>query len=812
MSARTDLHLYSKHSDRAADWLLRRLDFPASYSDPRSLYDMLRKAKMSFVTITDHNTLNGCLEIADRPHTFLSEEVTTYFPEDGCKIYLLIWGLNEKQHHEIHSIRENIYDLQQYLAQQQLAHAVAHPFHQLNEKLSPLHFQRLILLFRHFQSIDGRYNSLLSDSLLAALEGLTPERILRFQELTGLKATHEEPWKKICIGGSDDYGGVYPARAWTETPAASSPAEFLAHVQAGRCHAQGQSGTPLTLAHSTYNTAFQYAKSRFSMKPDDPATLLLERVFSRFMEGRNPTEFSFKDKFVFLWQGIATGKIFELARAGNNSLWKELSHYFGETGKQAEISRITQGIPESERRAFLLASLITNQLGYRFFSQFLTQLSAGRFLESLQLISPLVPMLGVLSPYLYGFRRERLGWLRSMVLTCREELPKFLKNSKRAWFTDTLEDVNGVTNTIRRMTAAGVAAGKDLTVIASRSQVGIQDIPIRNFPPVGEFELPEYELQRLSFPPILEMLEYIERERFSEVIISTPGPVGLTALLAAKMLGLRAVGIYHTDFPQYVRILTEDAFMETLTWNYMHWFYSAMDLIYVNSEDYRKCWRERGIREDKLRILPRGLQTDLFHPQNREEGFWKARGLLAGEMGILFVGRISKEKNPDVLVAAMRRLCESQAKIRPLIVGNGPYLPELKTALPQAIFTGYLEGKELAKAYASADVFVFPSITDTFGNVILEAHASGLPCIVTDQGGPRDLVDSGKDGFVIRSLDPNFLAERILWFFQHPEERKAMGRAGRAKVESRSWAKAFQDFWNDLSAPVKGCPDEQRRY
>ncbi len=753
---------------------------------------------MTFVTITDHNTLDGGLDIADLPGTFLSEEVTTYFPEDSCKVHLLVWGLNEAQHREIRSLRENIYDLQKYLAREDLAHAVAHPLHQLNDKLTPLHFQQLILLFRHFESVDGRYNSLLGESLVAALDGLTPERIAYFQEVTGLEATHKEPWKKICVGGSNDYGGMYPARAWTETPSTSSHIEFLNHIKRGCCQPQGQRGTPLTLAHSTYNTAFQYAKSRFSMKPDDPGTLLLERVFSRFMEGRNPTEFSFGDKFMFLLQGIATGKIFELARVGNTSLWKELSNYFGHAGKQAEIARITQGIPEPERRAFFIASLITNQLGYRFFSQFLMQLAAGRFLESIQLISPLVPLLVLLSPYFYGFRRERYDWLSTVVLTCREKLPPFLQNSKRAWFTDTLEDVNGVTNTIRRMTAAGIAAGKDLTVVVSRSHVGINDIPIRNFPPVGEFELPEYELQSLSFPPVLEMLEYIERERFSEVIISTPGPVGLTALLAAKTLGLRAVGIYHTDFPQYVRILTEDAFMETLTWNYMHWFYSAMDRVYVNSEDYRKCWVERGIREEKLKILPRGLETDLFHPNKRDNNFWKQRGVMPGEMGILFVGRISKEKNLDVLVAAIKRLAECPIAIRPLIVGNGPYLPELKKLLPDAIFTGYLGGEELARAYASADVFVFPSTTDTFGNVILEAHASGIPCIVTDQGGPRDLVETDRDGFVLRSPDAKALADRILWFYQHPEERKAMGRAGRTKVETRDWSKAFEAFWNEL--------------
>jgi hypothetical protein len=147
-----------------------------------------------------------------------------------------------------------------------------------------------------------------------------------------------------------------------------------------------------------------------------------------------------------------------------------------------------------------------------------------------------------------------------------------LGNQKRAWFTDTLEDVNGVATTIRKMAAAGLAAGYDITVVTCGSRASEPGLSLKNFQPVGEFELPEYELQRLSFPPLLLIMEYLIRENFSELIISTPGPVGLSDLYAAKTLGLRAVGIYHTDFRKYVRILTDDSFWETLTWNYMHWF------------------------------------------------------------------------------------------------------------------------------------------------------------------------------------------------------------------------------------------------
>ena len=289
-----------------------------------------------------------------------------------------------------------------------------------------------------------------------------------------------------------------------------------------------------------------------------------------------------------------------------------------------------------------------------------------------------------------------------------------------------LEDVNGVATTIRKMAAAGVAAGYDITVVTCRSGASEPGIPLKNFQPVGEFELPEYELQRLSFPPLLLIMDYLIRENYSELIISTPGPVGLSALYAAKTLGLRAVGIYHTDFPQYVRILTDDSFLETLTWNYMHWFYSQLDIIYVNSQDYQRCWIERGIPAEKLKILPRGLDTRLFNPSRRNEQFWRARGLRDGEVGMLFVGRISKEKNLDTLVASTRRLAEWKTPARPLFIGDGPYLPEMKRLLPDALFTGYLRGEELAVAYASADFFVFPSTTDTFGNVVLEAQASGF--------------------------------------------------------------------------------------
>ena len=282
------------------------------------------------------------------------------------------------------------------------------------------------------------------------------------------------------------------------------------------------------------------------------------------MEGQDPTEFSLTEKIAFLAQGITSGKIFELAKPMNASLWKQFAGAFSHSDFKESLARETAGIAEPERRAFIIANLLANQVAYRIFTKFVKELSSGKLIESIQDISTLAPIALALAPYFYAFRSQTPDrrWLFETVHPIRGRVPAALQNHKRAWFTDTLEDVNGVANTIRRMTAAGIAAGKDITVVTSRTEIkpGAQ-IPIKNFQPIGEFEMPEYELQKLSFPPVLQMMDYIQREKFTELIISTPGPVGLTALIAAKTLGLRTSGIYHTDFPQYVGILTDDRFL-----------------------------------------------------------------------------------------------------------------------------------------------------------------------------------------------------------------------------------------------------------
>ena len=273
-----------------------------------------------------------------------------------------------------------------------------------------------------------------------------------------------------------------------------------------------------------------------------------------------------------------------------------------------------------------------------------------------------------------------------------------------------MSDVNGVAITVQTVGALARRRGVPLEVLTSLKNPPKLDLELRNFTPVGEFRLPEYEAQKLAFPPFLELIEHCERQGYDELLISTPGPMGLMGLAAARLLGIRATGIYHTDFPVYVRHLTDSETLEELTWKFSRWFFGQMDTLYVPSAHYLERLAERGFRRDTMRLMPRGVDFLRFNPGRRDPEFFRRFGLGPG-FKFLYVGRISKEKNLDALLAAFFAYLETGRRGQLVVVGDGPYLEELRSRYPrpEVLFTGYLHGDELATAYASADLFVFPS-------------------------------------------------------------------------------------------------------
>ena len=792
--SKADLHVHSKHSDRPSEWFLRRIGAPECFVEPREVYRRARQCGMEYVTVTDHNCIRGALEIADLPGTFISAEVTTYFPENGCKVHLLALGIDEEQFRMIQELRASIYDLQHYLMEESILCSVSHPLYRVNGRLTLEQVEKLILMFPRFEEINGARDRRSAEFTGAILRHLTPELLAEMADRHGLEPYGPEPWKKSFTGGSDDHSGAYIATAYTTAPLADDVGEFLAHLRRGDHEPSGFCGGSVAMGHGLYHIAYSYYKDRILRGGADGKPTLIGELFKRLLEGAGER------------QPAGIGK--RLRGAASRLLWSrqvsklsDAEALLVEDFSRLFSDRETPGtFPPllDDRRTFHIACQIGHVLGYGFLRRFVEFARQGRLMESLQTVASLAPVALSVAPYLAAFSTQHKDepFLKAVAGHFPSAAPLRQTSQRKAWITDTYAEVNGVSRTIQTLAATAVKTGRPLTVLTCLESVPPGKAELKNFPPVGTFPMPEYESQLISFPPFLEVIEYIERQRFNELIISTPGPMGLTGLAAARMLGLRTTGIYHTDFAQYVRHLTRDDDLADLTWKYMLWFYEQTSTILVPTEFYRKHLIHHGFDPTKLGVMARGVDTQMFDPRKRDPALFDRHGL-GGAFRFLYVGRLSREKNLDGLLDAFEELLGRGHKISLAIVGDGPYRETLETRCQQrpAVFTGLLEGEELARAYASADAMVFPSTTDTFGNVVLEAQASGVPTIVTDRGGPADIVRRHDSGIIVDHARPAALADAMERLYLSTELRAELRARGLRNAAESRWEDVLEQFW-----------------
>ncbi len=307
---------------------------------------------------------------------------------------------------------------------------------------------------------------------------------------------------------------------------------------------------------------------------------------------------------------------------------------------------------------------------------------------------------------------------------------------------------------------------------------------------------PEYRITS-AFPKVAQ--NRLEQFNPDIVHIATPDYLGFSALKWATKKGIPVVSSYHTHFSSYLKYY-KLSLIEPLLWKYLAWFYGKCTHVYVPSESMVKLLEEQDIKSE-LKIWARGIETDQFSPSFRDFE-WRAQlGVSDDELIITFVSRLVWEKNLRLFAEVVNRLQASYPKLKALVVGDGPAMDEAKELMPQAVFTGFLEGKELAKAYASSDIFFFPSDTETFGNVTLEAMASGLPSIVADATGSRSLVSHGKSGYVIPVESSDKFYTFIEKLINDENLRIKMSASAIEKADEYSWSavnKELLSYYNEV--------------
>ncbi len=274
-------------------------------------------------------------------------------------------------------------------------------------------------------------------------------------------------------------------------------------------------------------------------------------------------------------------------------------------------------------------------------------------------------------------------------------------------------------------------------------------------------------------------------DRFQPDILHAANPtlLGLYALSYSKRRNIPVVASYHTNYVSYFPYYRVGK-MQWLGWSLLRWFHSRCRATYVPSRTTMQELRARGI--PRMEFWQRGVHRDQFSPRFRSEELRRAIGAEHIPL-LLYVGRLVREKDLDDLVAAVKILGARGLRFRTVIVGDGLMRPELEARLPEAHFTGYQVGPDLAAWYASADVFAFPSTTETFGNVILEAFASALPVVAVNSGGSKDLIVPDENGLLARPHDAEDFADKIASLLCDPARRDTMRECALRSAERFDW-------------------------
>jgi phosphatidylinositol alpha 1,6-mannosyltransferase len=265
--------------------------------------------------------------------------------------------------------------------------------------------------------------------------------------------------------------------------------------------------------------------------------------------------------------------------------------------------------------------------------------------------------------------------------------------------------------------------------------------------------------------------------------LAVPDFLGQAALSFAITHGIPTVASYHTRYETYLKHYWYLAPLEGLLTKILRRFYGQCREVYVPSQSTHEALLADGLK-DNFKPWPRGIETVLFDPARRSNAWRAQHGIGADELVILHVSRLVREKRLDTLTTALNQISVPH---RVVIVGDGPDRAMAERALPNAIFTGFLGGEDLATAYASSDIFVFPSDSESFGNVTLEAMASGLPCVCANATGSRSLVVAGETGFLAPADDGDLFAHYITLLAQDATLRRRMGDAARARSLTFSW-------------------------
>lgn len=758
---RADLHCHSTASEVAKLGIQRSVGLPECATPPNEVYELAKRRGMDFVTITDHDTIEGCLEIAEHPDAFISEELTAWFAGEAQAVHVLCYGITKGDHEFLQEHARDLETCAAYLHEREITCALAHPFFAVAAPLTARHRRRLAELFPIWETRNGS----------------------RARELNMPAAVYIETHGGTGIGGSDDHAGVDIGRTFTETPPASAPEEFLRHLRAGRAESRGEQGSAAKWAHS----ALALACRVLIADPDSPPAIssppgaisppdrsriepsLVLEIAERVVAdggarggaatpelGAGEAEALLRGWLDSIELSSDPRELIELMRAD------DFSHI--------DLARRARRIHERRLGAAIRRVAAVAGEGYR---------DAARALFEATL--PVVP---------YVPAKTILGNEMAKLAT-REGEP-----GRVALVVDGAGGMHGLTHTIERIREHGVP-GWEVEVVGTDPRVD------RRLPAVAEVEVPFYSGMTIGVPSVPELVSTLVDGRYDLIHLSAPGPAGIGAALTARIADRPLLGSYHTELAAYARLRSGDPALEIGTRQVLSTFYRQCRVVLSPSPASDDSLAGLGIERERIGRWARGVDLSLYDPTRR------CPDRYPGEVKVLYAGRLTREKGMDLLVESFLRARERDPRLHLLLAGGGPEEEMLRVRLGgHASFLGWLDREQLADAYASADVFLFCSQTDTYGQVIAEAQASGLAVVAVDEGGPASLIRDRRTGWLCEP-SPEALAAAVAQLAASPFLRRRFARAALADVRGRTWEAALSQLatgYERTLAAARGKP------
>lgn len=852
-----DLHCHDHNSNVPDELLGRILNVPETWLPTEDLIKRLNKNKATAITITNHNNARSCYELIEKGKDILvGAEFSCTVPDFNIGIHVLTYGFNQDQENTLNKLRKNVYQFLQYTKSNNLPTIWAHPLYHYNVNQQPNFdfFSKMVLLFERFEVLNGQRDTWQNMLVKNWIENLTPEQIDADAKRFGVEISlycHNR-YKKSLSAGSDSHMGIFSGQTGTYLHIPNLKKRLknekiselaLEAIRKGDMAVYGthQNSEKLTVAFLDYVCQiaiykqdpglFRILLHKGSFK-EKMTALIITNAFAELKQHKTTM------KFIELFHECFTGKV--PSKSKRLFLSKNYKGIFDEALKiakahnlenEAMIQTIDQSIHSIHDQLLqILFKRLNKHIDKIIQNGQLNELKLIDIIEQLEIPSEIRSFIGsskkekskdknaqdlakILDGLPFPFLASSLILAAQFTSTKvlynnRETLNEFgdainsYKHPKRMlWLTDTFDDKNGVSHFLQQFHKEVKRLNLPIDFLVCSNTVEPDDhlIVVK---PLTEFTLPFYQEQSVRIPNFYEIHQLFLKNEYDRIMCSTEGVMGICSLYLKNAFTVPASFYMHTDWIMFARkVLNFDSSNLNRMRRFMRTFYSGFDNLFVLNSDHQK-WligKDMEFNPEKVHLTAHWNDAIFFpRKQNKKETF-KVKN---DEKVLLFSGRLSQEKGIMDLVSVYQTIKDVVPDIKFVFTGTGPLEKDLKKALPEAKFLGWVDKVNLPNIYSSADLLLMPSKFDTFSCVVLEAQSCGLPVIAYKSKGPKDIIIDQKSGYLVSGK--NEMAQAIIEHFLNEARIPFMKENAINRSKKYSKEKIVEEFLiaTDLKNPI----------